>query len=609
VIALCVFAFVGLAVAYLLFAPPVYEAVATLEARPMSLQTGGEETFGKVLADGSISVVTPEDIATTAVKLARREFLLKVASSDALKGLQGMDTDELVAFVGYGLVIAPIKDTRLIDVKFRDTDPATAALVANTFCNVVLKDGLATRAGNAGQQIQDLEADYATVDARMDEEQRRLALYQRAKELREALILSRNEVKLLGARYKEKHPKMIEALGVVASQERALAEEFAAIRAHEVEKAYWDKALAAFAESGPDHATLENLVLGRHAFLNAELLGLQDLHSSLQVRLNEIRIANNSTDLDLKVFQTATPPAPDKEVAPKKPLVLGGGIFLGSGFGTALALFLGIARPRISNANDWKRVMGIPLLGGLNEFPSAETTPFEIVDASKGYNPLMEQVRNLRNRLVSPPPAGARAILVTSPLPEEGKTTVTSALALSLARLQESGTVVVDLDLQRPSLHKDLRLPNDLGISDVLLGKCSLEDALIEAGGLHVLTAGSRPFEALDSLGSDALPRLLQSLKERFRFVVIDAPPALPTADARLIAPLADDVILLANARHTPVAALLQAEEELAGAGVTLRGGILNQLPARRHRSTPQYKYLVKAYEQVSRRLVPHGLR
>jgi receptor protein-tyrosine kinase len=178
-----------------------------------------------------------------------------------------------------------------------------------------------------------------------------------------------------------------------------------------------------------------------------------------------------------------------------------------------------------------------------------------------------------------------------------------------MVRGNQGSVVLVDLDLQRPSVHRDLRLANDLGVSDILLGKCSIEDALIETDGLLVLTAGSSAFQAHERLSSQGLAALIYELKNRFPKVIIDSAPVLPAADTLLIGALCDEVLLLANTRSTPTHAFLQAEKDLTAAGAKLRGGILNQLPTRNHKASPQYKYLVKAYDQLSRRLIPHTPR
>jgi len=253
-----------------------------------------------------------------------------------------------------------------------------------------------------------------------------------------------------------------------------------------------------------------------------------------------------------------------------------------------LRYFSDLIRPRLETSGDWKAASAIPLLGMINEFPSPETTPYEIVDATKGFNPLMEQIRNLRIRLVCPHSGPSGSLLVTSALPQEGKTSIASALSLSMVRATPGTVVLVDLDLQRPSVHRDLRLPNDLGVSDILMGKCSIEDALIEVDGLMVLTAGSSAFQALDRLGSPALSTMLSELSRKFSRVIIDSAPVLPTADTLLIGALCNEVLLVVNSRTTPTPSFRQAEHELLAAGARIRGGVLNQLPARNQKSSPQ---------------------
>lgn len=615
----------GLALIFLKVATPRYQAIATLEARPFSPEVEKQDLFGKVITDGSVNVLTEEDITTTAAKLMRHEFLSKVAADkDLQKALQpGLAEaarslppgkalpleDAIIELLKDSVTVEPVKKTRLIDVAAVHEEPAVAALMADTFVNVVITDGISSRAAFAGKKIEDLEGDFREVNNRMIESQRRIALYTRPEELRTALTESRNELKTLAGRYKEKHPKMIEAMEVVGRQEEALAQEFEKIRTNPIESAYWLDALSSSKSSEVPPSQIENLLAARYLFLSSELEGMRSLHTSLSVRLNEVRIANNDTELDLRLFQGAVIPRLDQEVFPNKPLVIAGAIVLGLCFGSVAALLLAFFRPRLESASDWQASTSLPLLGMINEFPSPETTPYEMVDATKGFNPLMEQIRNLRIRLGCPNAGPSGSLLITSALPQEGKTSVASALALSMVRGNPGSVVLVDLDLQRPSVHRDLRLANDLGVSDILLGKSTIEDALIETDGLMVLTAGSSAFQAHDRLSSAALASLISNLKKQFPRVIIDSAPVLPAADTLLIGALCDEVLLLANTRSTPVPSFRQAEQELIAAGARIRGGILNQLPMRNHKTSPQYKYLVKAYDQLSRRLIPQPSR
>lgn len=624
-VGLVLLATIAMALVFLKVATPLYQATATLEARPFSPEVQEQDLFGKVITDGSVNVLTEEDIATTAAKLLRHEFLSKVAGDKQLQAALQPELaraareqppgkalpleDAIIEFLKDSVTVEPVKKTRLIDVVAVHSDPAVAALIADTFVNVVITDGISSRAAFAGKKIEDLEGDFRDVNSRMVESQRRIALYTRPEELRTALTASRNEAKTLAGRYKEKHPKMIEALEVVGRQEDALAQEFEKIRSNPIESAHWLEALGSAKPSEISRSQIENLLAARYLFLSSELEGMRSLHTSLSVRLNEVRIANNDTDLDLRLFQKAVIPRLDEEVFPNKPLVIAGSIVLGLSFGSVAALLLALFRPRLQSVSDWQAATSIPLLGMINEFPSPETTPYEMVDATKGFNPLMEQIRNLRIRLGCPNAGPSGSLLITSALPQEGKTSVASALALSMVRGNPGSVVLVDLDLQRPSVHRDLRLANDLGVSDILLGRTSIEDALIETDGLMVLTAGSSAFQAHDRLSSSALAALIANLKAKFPRVVIDSAPVLPAADTLLIGALCDEVLLLANTKSTPVPSFRQAEQELTAAGARIRGGILNQLPMRNHKASPQYKYLLKAYDQLSRRLIPQPSR
>jgi len=612
-IAATVLASFAMAVLFTLVAPPVYLSMATLEALPARTQGKDEDVFGKVLVGGSINVLTVEDMDTTTAKLLRYDFLARVAANPAVQeamkptfkgtisssgaGGKGNTLEQLI--IGYlqgNIKVSHVLKTRLIDVTASHRDPKVATLLADTFVRSVIDDGLSSRAAFAGGKIEDLEADFRELSTRMEESQRRLALYLRSDELRTALIKTRNEVKTLAGRYKEKHPKMMEAMEVLRKQEEALIAELEILRNHPLEEPYWTEALSQVPSGGSiEIHRAENLLTGRYQALVTDQKAMSAIHGGLSVRVNELRIANHNPDLELKISQSAV----SAEAFPIKLVALAASGILGPGLGIALAYLLAIIRPRVEDSIGWKSATSLPLLGLVGDFADSGSTSSKGTEARS----LRDQVRNLRSRLIASSPAHPISFLVTSPLSGEGKTTLATSLARSLAQTHPDEVVLIDLDLQRPSVHEAFSLSNDLGVSEVLLGRSSLDDALARAGGLMVLTAGSTSSDALDHLGSSALAALIPELKQKFRYVIVDSPPVLLTADSLLFAPLCDEVLLVVNARSTPTPAIRQAEEELRSANARIRGGILTQIPV--HHSThslPSYQYLAKACSVLIRR-------
>jgi capsular exopolysaccharide synthesis family protein len=159
-----------------------------------------------------------------------------------------------------------------------------------------------------------------------------------------------------------------------------------------------------------------------------------------------------------------------------------------------------------------------------------------------------EQVRALRNRLVAMNPDGEpKTLVVTSAVRGEGKTVAALNLAMALAELERHQVVLVDADLRRPSCERYLNLNPEPGLSDVLLGRASVEKVLRPAGhrNLMLLGAGTRIANPAEVLGTSRLAELFVRLKEKYHYVVIDTPPVLPSTDAGVLAACADGTLLV----------------------------------------------------------------
>jgi capsular exopolysaccharide synthesis family protein len=165
-----------------------------------------------------------------------------------------------------------------------------------------------------------------------------------------------------------------------------------------------------------------------------------------------------------------------------------------------------------------------------------------------------EQYRSLRTRIALSENGRTRRVLaITSPGLGDGKSVTAANLALTMAQEVNSRVVLVDADLRRPSVHALFGLPQGPGLSAVLAGDATLEDAVVELPDyrLAVVTAGIPPERPAELLGSAAMRRVLDALRSRFDRVLLDTPPALPLADVGVLAPLTDGLVLIVRAAAT----------------------------------------------------------
>jgi capsular exopolysaccharide synthesis family protein len=214
-----------------------------------------------------------------------------------------------------------------------------------------------------------------------------------------------------------------------------------------------------------------------------------------------------------------------------------------------------------------------------------QSLPFVRVDELRPDSVPAEMFRTLRTSLAfSLVDQERSAILVTSPMAEEGKTLVTSHLGLAFARAGKR-VVVVDADFRHPSLHQYLGVPNDAGLAEVLLGDVSLADALKKVQidddppvSLFVLTTGRRPPNPAELLGSRRMATTLAALKEAAELILVDCPPIVPVTDAGVLAPASDGAIIVAASGVTRRNALQRAVELLEKTGTNILGVVLNFL-------------------------------
>jgi capsular exopolysaccharide synthesis family protein len=188
------------------------------------------------------------------------------------------------------------------------------------------------------------------------------------------------------------------------------------------------------------------------------------------------------------------------------------------------------------------------------------------------------------NILFSSADGGGRAYLVTSAGPGDGKTTTAANLAVALSQ-NDARVLVVDADLRRPVLHTHFELERAPGLSDLIVGSCSVAEAIhpTKARGLSVIPSGYLPPNPAELLGSANMKDLTAVLRKRFDWVLFDAPPVLAMADALVLSSLTDGTILVVRADATPLPSVQQAIDHLSGVGGKLTGVVLNGVNFERH--------------------------
>jgi len=167
---------------------------------------------------------------------------------------------------------------------------------------------------------------------------------------------------------------------------------------------------------------------------------------------------------------------------------------------------------------------------------------------------------------------------VVSPLPNEGKTTISVGLAQALA--QHSRVCLVDTDLRKPGVGHALGIDAEDGLAEVLSGSARPEEVIVadpRLPNLRVVPAGSTRHYPATALNSTAMRKLLIDLRQHYDFVIIDSAPVIPYADVRIMSPMADGIVLVARSGITTREAMARAKEILGDVqGAPILNVVLN---------------------------------
>lgn len=181
-----------------------------------------------------------------------------------------------------------------------------------------------------------------------------------------------------------------------------------------------------------------------------------------------------------------------------------------------------------------------------------------------------------------------KSFLVTSSGPAEGKSSTTANLAIVYAQ-QGKRVLLIDADLRKPTMHYTFRLDNLRGLSNLLVGEVTLEEAVnsTDIDTLDVMTCGPIPPNPSELLGSRKMETLLREAKLSYDLVVFDTPPVLAVTDAQILANLVDGSVLVVRSGKTEIEPAQKAKEALAPAKAKLLGVVLND----REKKASNYYY------------------
>jgi capsular exopolysaccharide synthesis family protein len=303
---------------------------------------------------------------------------------------------------------------------------------------------------------------------------------------------------------------------------------------------------------------------------------------------SELETPTGGQGSPVKVSVVRTADLPGSPISPRPQLNLAVGLLLGLTVGVGVALLRDALDTSIKSASDVQEQLGLPTLGIIAYDPDAAKRPL-IVHADP-QSTRAEAFRQLRTNLqfvdVDRKP---RSIVVTSSVPQEGKSTTTCNLAIALTQAGLR-VILVEADLRRPRLAEYLGLEGAVGLTDALVGRIDVDDVLQPWGDgqLQVLASGPTPPNPSELLGSHQMADLLRGLESRCDLVLLDAPPLLPVTDAAVLTAQASGAMVVIRSGHTTREQTLRAMEILRAVDAHLYGVVLNMVPTK---GPGAYKY------------------
>jgi len=339
-----------------------------------------------------------------------------------------------------------------------------------------------------------------------------------------------------------------------------------------------------------------------YSLLKRDVEANRTLYEGLLEKLKEAGITAGLHSNNFRTVDIAR--VPTTPVEPNVPINLAFGLALGLSTGIGLAFLLEALDNTVRTPEQAQLISALPSLGMIPLGSKTGMEPgqkqrlsvtssrevVELITQSRPQSQMAESYRALRTSLLltslgAPP----KVILITSALPQEGKTTTSLNCSIVLAQ-KGSRVLLIDADLRRPSIHKALGMGPRTGLSNVLTGSATLEQATVRSSvlpSLYVLPAGTPPPNPAELLASTNMTEILAELREQYDHIVIDSPPTLSVTDAVIMSTRADAVVLVIRSGQTTKQALRRSRDILMRVNARVSGVLLNAADL----SSPDYYY------------------
>ncbi len=493
------------------------------------------------------------------------------------------DLDAISAFQSAITVQEQGKQTGVIQISLEDKSPEHAAEVANALAQSYVRQHVSNKQADASRMLDFLKSEEPRLKADLERAEAALTAYQRQSgsinasdeakvylegsvQYEQQIAGLRLQMAQLTERYGDDHPMLVAArqqMAELEAQRAKYADRFRDLPATEV------KAVQ----------------------LQRDAKVAEDIYVLLLNRVQELSVQKAGTGGNVHIVDAAL--RPGAPVKPKKALILSAAVILGLIAGTGFVFLRRNMFKGIDDPDHIERAFHLPVFGLVplsaeqalleSSFQRGGERLRSVLATARPKDVTIESLRSLRTSMqFTMMDAKNRIVMLTGPMAGVGKSFLTVNLAVLLAHSGKR-VLMIDGDMRRGVLERYLGGVQDNGLSELLSGQISLEEAIRASAidGLSFISCGRRPPNPSELLMSPRLPQYLEGLAKRYDVILIDTPPVLAVTDASIIGAYAGSTFFVMRSGVHSEGEIADALKRLRAAGVHVQGGIFNGMPAR----------------------------
>lgn len=554
--------------------------------------------------------------------------------------------DKYAGVISSGIKVVPIKNTKLANVSYDSPDPEFSALIANTVARAYIEEILDMKMSSSRHTVQwmtikadeELEKlkkselalqeyvkanDFVTLENKVAIVPETLTsvntqlfqaetgrkeietVYNKIRETKNIedlqsmpaiasdptlqslhlqILKSEQNIAELSKKYGAKHPEMAKAKGEIETLKNKRRQEIQRVietikKQYEIARSNEENSRRLFSRTKGEALNVNEKFV-QYNIRKREVETNQQLYDILMKKIKEQNITQEVQSVNVWIIEEAqVPRSPSKPNKAKNILM---GILIGLFGGVGLAFFVDYLDNTVKSPEDVERRLGEPVLGMVPLYKSKEWN-IENIIVKKPNSPFSESYKSIRSSiLLSAAEHPPKKLLITSMMPEEGKTVTSVNLALALAQA-EFRVLLLDADMRKPRVHKIFKVDNSKGLSSFLAGVSELkvhDEYEGSVKNLSIIPAGPVPPNPSELLGSAKMNELFNTLSERFDVIICDSPPIMTVTDALILSKVVEGTIVVTRVGKTTYESVRRGLKSMKDIKAHVIGIVINAFDA-----------------------------